>query len=441
MTTRIALAALAALLIAPLSAETPSLAHQQLEKTVENSRIIYIDGKPDSAKAVAERDSMYHEMISFYYNQFRHFDDPVAPFFQFMSREAGLSMGIGGVVRMRGYFDFDGISDSPAFSPYLIPVPSSPTDRRQLGTTPAGTCLYFMVLGRNKLFGVYQLYIEANFNGYHSRDFKLKHAYATFRDFTVGLATSTFADVAAQTPMVDANGAANKIAPGNVLVRYMPQIGKHWVMAVSLEDPSAPANYRTDGTECAKVRNWTPDIYAFLQYQWARDQHLRLSGMYRYMPYRNLIEEKNRSVNGWALQLSTVARPLPQLTFYGSGVYGRGYTSVMNDLLIGSYDMMADTDRPGHMYSPYAYGWNFGVQYHFRPNLFSCVGLGQVRYLAREVTDPSEYRHGELFMANLFWNPTPRSQVGIEYDFGRRNNQGGAHATAHRIGAMVQFSF
>lgn len=99
MTTRIALTALAALLIAPLSAETPSLAHQQLEKTVENSKIIYIDGKPDSAKAVAERDSMYHEMISFYYNQFRHFDDPVAPFFQFMNREAGLSMGIGGVVR------------------------------------------------------------------------------------------------------------------------------------------------------------------------------------------------------------------------------------------------------------------------------------------------------------------------------------------------------
>lgn len=39
----------------------------------------------------------------------------------------------------------------------------------------------FRVLGRNKSLGDYQLYIETNFNGYASRDFHLKKAYAMLK--------------------------------------------------------------------------------------------------------------------------------------------------------------------------------------------------------------------------------------------------------------------
>ena len=154
-----------------------------------------------------------------------------------MSRDARMSMGLGGAVRMRGYYDWGGAVPSPAFAPYMIPIPADPASMRQFGTTPAGTCLFFQVLGNSEVFGKFQLYIEANFNGYQARDFHLKKAYAQFRDITVGLASSTFSDPAAQTPMIDANGAANKIAPCNVLVRYMPTIAGRWVVAVSAESP------------------------------------------------------------------------------------------------------------------------------------------------------------------------------------------------------------
>ena len=56
-----------------------------------------------------------------------------------------------------------------AFSPYLIPIDKNPTKMRHFDTTPAGTCLFFRVIGRNKTLCYYQLYIEANFNGCHSR--------------------------------------------------------------------------------------------------------------------------------------------------------------------------------------------------------------------------------------------------------------------------------
>ncbi len=423
----------------PASASQPSLTHQQTKKLIDNTKIIYIDGKPDSLTQKAVEDSIKNEFINFYYDQFRHFNDPAAPYFQFMSRGNGISMGIGGAVRMRAYYDFAGALPIAAFSPYMIPIPKSETDRRQLGTTPAGTCLFFTVLGRNSFFGKYRLYIECNFNGYGSRDFKLKKAYAQFRDFTVGYAPSTFSDLTAQTPMVDANGPANKIAPSNVLVRYMPTVGR-WVFAVSAESPDSPANYTVD-ENCAKVRNWSPDLCGFIQYQWALDQHIRLSGMYRNMSYRNLLKEKNYNVAGWGVQLSGVVKPLPQLTGYFSGCYGHGYTSVLNDLLMGKYDLMADPLEPGSMYSPGAYGWSAGLQYNFRPNLFTTVSMGQVRYLPQRKVSPDEYRYGQIIAANIFWNPTPRAQFGLEFDYGKRKNQSGADGTAHRIGAMVQFSF
>ena len=182
-------------------------------------------------------------------------------------------------------------------------------------------------------------------------------------------------------------------------------------------------------------------VDTFIQYQWAKGQHVRLSAMYRLMSYRNLVEEKNTNVSGWGLQLSSVANPLPQITTYLTASYGHGYTSTLADMQIGNYDLISDINYPGKMYSPAAYGWSAGVQYNFKPSLFSTVSMSQVRYLPKRMTDGGEYRYGQLVTVNLFWNPSPRTQFGIEFDWGRRKNQSGVSRTAKRVGALVQFSF
>ena len=77
---------------------------------------------------------------------------------------------------------------------------------------------------------------------------------------------------------------------------------------------------------------------------------MRLSGLYRTMPYRNLLQQSNRDVAGRrGLQLSGVGRPSTNTTIYFSGSYGHGYTSVLNDLLMGSYDLMPDPLDAGRM--------------------------------------------------------------------------------------------
>lgn len=401
--------------------------------------MIYLKkGKGDDSDSIAiVRDSIYHAISAFYYDQFRHTQDPEAPTFLFMSKSSQMLMGIGGVVRMRAWYDWGGAIPGNGFMPYLIPIPENKLSTRKLGTTPAGTALFFQMLGQSK-FGSYRLYIEANFNGYGGRDFHLKKAYAEFRDFTVGYANSTFSDPGAMAPTVDAQGAANKLAKTDVLVKYMPTIKDRFTIAVSLENPSSKIN-STDG-ETAATSDWMPDLAAFLQYQWSQGQHVRLAGIIRTLGYCDLIAGRNHNVASWALQLSSVAHPWVPVTTYATVNYGRGYGSLLNDMLAGAYDLIPDNGTPGRMYAPYSYGYCLGVQYNFTPMLFASCGFSQAHYLPNRAA-PSEYKYGWVADINIFWNILPRLQVGAEFDYGKRMNFDGAHRYAHRIGAMCQFSF
>ena len=424
---------------AVLPAKAQSYVDQQIDSLAQSHKFINIDRSGIGADNQAYVDSIRQKITMFYYDQFRHFSDPAAPYFLFMSKDANLAMGIGGCVRLRGYFDWGGAIPASGFAPYLIPMTPDPTNMRQLGTTPAGSTLFFRVLGRNKTLGDYQLYIEANFNGYQGRDFHLKKAYAMINDFTIGYANSTFGDPAALPPTVDAQGPNNKISPTSTLIRYMPTIKDHWVVAASIETPSN--QLAVDNVQTKKVTNWVPDFAVFGQYQWARGQHVRLAGILRTLSYLNMVAEQNHNIAGWGVELSSVAHPAYPLTTYVTLSYGKGYQSLCGDMMIGAYDLTGDPDQPGMMYAPASFGWCVGVQYNFRPNLFMSVSASQNRYLPSKTVSPDEYKYGLCGDVNIFWNLTPRMQVGAEFDLGMRRNFSGEHRWARRIGAMAQFSF
>lgn len=439
MLTRLSHLLLFASIVVCANAAERSHVDSQIDSTLKSNKIIQIDGKQLSAENKAYVDSVRQQISKFYYDQFRHFQDPGAPYFLFMSKDAGLAMGIGGAVRMRGYYDWGGAIPASGFAPILIPMSPSPTAMRNFGTTPAGTCLFFRVIGRNKTLGDYQLYIEANFNGYNSRDFHLKKAYAIINDFTVGYAASTFSDPAAVPPTVDAQGPNNKISPTAVLVRYMPVFKNKWYVAVSAETPSKALD--TDGASTAPVNSWLPDFAAFVQYEWAAGQHVRLAGIARTLSYRNILKEQNHNELGWGVQLSSVAHITKPLTSYVTVSYGKGHESLSGDLQVGNHDLVPVPGEPGHLYTPAAFGWCVGLQYNFRPNLFMTIQASESHYMLRKGASPDEYKKGLFSAINVFWNMTPRMQVGAEFDLGRRENRSGEHRYARRIGAMCQFSF
>lgn len=414
-----------------------SLVDRQEDSLRHNHKIIYIDGTPYNITQ-QHIDSLQQLIDRFYFDQFRNFSDPAAPYFLFMSKDSQLAMGIGGCVRMRGWYDWGGAIPANGFAPYLIPMVPDPTNMRKFGTTPSGSTLFFRVIGRNKKFGEYQLYIEANFNGYKGKDFHLKKAYAMINDWTIGYAPTTFSDPAALPPTVDASGPNNKLSSTSVLVRYLHPLDKHWTIAASLETPETAV---TESDSTKKVSEWLPDAAAFIQYAWGRTEHIRLSAIARTLSYRDLIAGKNYNKIGWGLLLSAVGHPTPQTTIYGNVCTGQGFESLCGDLQIGNYDLVPVPGEEGKMYTPWAVGWNIGIQYNFLPNLFASVTFSESRYLARKGTAGSEYKWGNFLAANVFWNLTPRIQCGLEFDTGERKNIDGRHRRAQRIGAMAQFSF
>ena len=213
----------------------------QKEALLRDHKIIYIDGKPANADSTERQDSIRNLVENFFYDQFQSFSDPAAPYFLFMGRNDELAMGIGGCVRIRGWYDIDAAIPANSFTPYLIPMVKDPANNSRIGATPAGSTLFFRVIGKNKTIGDYQLYIEANFNGYGGTDFHLKKAYAQLNNVTVGYASSTFSDPAALPPTVDANGPSNKISPTSVLVRWMKTYKTRWTVAGSVELPKNAA--------------------------------------------------------------------------------------------------------------------------------------------------------------------------------------------------------
>lgn len=406
-----------------------------MDSLMNDHKIIFY-GQGDDPQADSIRTLVEH----FYYDQFRNFQDPAAPYFLFMSRDANLAMGIGGMVRMRGYFDWGGSVNQPAFSPYFIPVTKDPLTKNRLGTTPAGTALFFRVIGRNKRLGDYQVYIEANFNGYGGRDFHLKKAYATINDWTIGYAASTFGDGAAVPPTVDSNGPTMKMDGTNVLVRYMHTFKKSGiVVAASLETPSM--SIQDEGSDVAARSQYIPNIAAMVQYEWAKDEHVRLSAITRFLPYRDMLTGKNHTPVGYGVQFSTVFRPISPLKVYATFNTGKSYSNFGGDFLLGKYDLVVDPKTPGRLRTTPGFGYFVGLQYNFTPQLFVSTTFGQGRYLPTPDPEGTDYKYGLYSATNIFWNVTPRIQFGAEFNIGKRQDFDGSHGWARRVGALAQFSF
>ncbi|MBD5187771.1 MAG: hypothetical protein HDS96_01445 [Bacteroidales bacterium] len=425
--------------LAPALAAAPSLFAQQhltdaqIEAKAASTKFIYIDGKNVNA------DSLRAVVTQFYYDQFRNSQDPDMPYFMFMSKGANMMLGVGGGVRLRAFYDWNGAMPTNAFSPYTIPIPADASASRRFNTTPSGTYFNLRLIGHNDVIGAYGLYIEADFTGYNGRDLKLKKSYAVVRDFTVGYASSTFSDAAAQPAIVDAAGPNNKFSNTNVLVRYMPCFKNKWYVAASIETPSTAIDVSRGGVKAAS--NWLPDAAAFVQYEWAKGQHVRLSGIVRSLSYMTTANDLHHNLAGWGVQASAVGKPEQHLTLYATVNYGHGYAGLGGDLLHGQYDLVSNPENPTELYAPAAMGWCAGVQYNFRPNLFATLAASQTHYMPRDGVAPNEYKHGTMACANVFWSIIPRLTVAAEYDWGMRRNFSGEHKAASRVNVSAMFTF
>lgn len=406
---------------------------QGRQEIIDDVHVVRIGGDQDKDST---QNSMHDFLQMFYEDQYRHFYDPDAPTFLFMSRDGNLGFGVGGKVIVRGWFDWNGSQDTPGFFPYDIAIPRNPTERHDLGASLNSSALYMTLLGRRPKFN-YMVYLQAAFS---DKTFKLKKAYVRVNDFTIGLANTTFEDGDAIVPTVESQGPNGQAGKTQVLARWQHDFRKGWSLGAGVEFPSSDQDV-VDG-KTAACRDYVPDFAVMGQYAWdGGDSHVRLSALLRTMTYRNLLTQTDHNVTGWGVQLSGMANIIKPLVVYYSAMVGQGIGSYQGDLSEGAYDLVGVSNEEGKMVAPLAMGLTAGVQYWWSSKFYSCLALGETQYYQKHPLSTDQYRYGLYGAVNLFYKITPRFLSGIEYVTGKRKNHDGAHAGANRVTAVLTYSF
>ncbi|MDE7402885.1 MAG: hypothetical protein K2M87_05695 [Muribaculaceae bacterium] len=421
-----------------ISLRTHTADEIKIEKLKHELNIISLGNCDAANSSVSHEDSIKRLVDLFFYDQYHHFQDPLAPYFMLMSKDAKLGLGIGGAVRLRGWCDFGGSIPANGFVPYLIPVPANPEYRRTLKGTPGGTALFLRIIGRNPILGDIIGFVQTDFSALDNT-LKLKKAYVSISDWTIGYTLTAFNDPAAEAPTIDGAGQCGTAGNSALEIRWDHDFRKPWSIGASVAMPTT--HVQANNVTTKALTDWFPDFAAYGSFRLPHNGHVRLAGMLRVIPYRNLITRKNHSKAGWGVQLSSVVYPIPRLAIYAEANTGRGYSSYMGDLQIGQYDLINDPDKEGNMYAPWSMGLNLGCKYNFRHNVYACMALAEARYFDKRGSAPDEYKYGLYGSWSIFWEPTTRMQLGAEYLHGRRTNMNHAHGSANRADILFQFSF
>lgn len=75
------LLSVAAISLAANAQTSKSLADEHIDSLLTSNKVIFLDGKPAEDEARLYVDSLRRRISEFYYDQFRHFQDPGAPYF------------------------------------------------------------------------------------------------------------------------------------------------------------------------------------------------------------------------------------------------------------------------------------------------------------------------------------------------------------------------
>lgn len=367
-----------------------------------------------------------------------HFNDPSAPRFLFVDREGNTALGIGGYIEATGMYDFDGAIDNNGFVTNQISVPYNPKLRNRLRFDASHSRLFLRLVRRTRL-GMLTAYVENSFaQGADGYGFNVKQAYLRLGNVQAGYSRSLFNDGASASPTIDYQGTCGNITGTNGGVSYTPLLGGGFKVGIAAEMPSA--DY-TLGSDAETISQRVPDIPAYIQYGWnGGSNHVRLSGIFRDLSYRDMVSGTNRLTAGWGVQLSGVTDCTDYVTLYYQAVYGQGIARYINDLSGYGYDLLP-SDEPGRLQAPHSLSLTGTVQFNVTKDLEVSGTYSFNRLYNQSETGGLAYRRAAYVAVNAFYTCFEDMQVGVEYLHGSRHNMDGDYGCANRIMAMVKYSF
>jgi len=276
---------------------------------------------------------------------------------------------------------------------------------------------------------------------------RLRHAYGQWGKFGAGQYWSPFMDIDVFPNSLEYWGPSGMAFFRNVQVRYMPLTGKNHV-TVALEKPggSGDAGGYNDFIEAKQLKTHFkyPDLSA--EYRRAEDWgYVEIAGMLRRLEWDDFsgtAPDLSGSATGWGFNLSTNVKVGPNdSTLKASVLYGEGVQNYMND---STADLATVEVAPG---DPPVLGvkvipvWGAVLFYdiYWNEHWTSSVGFSLISLdYDGTAADPDTFVDGRYALANLQYHPVDKVMVGVEYQYGKRENFSDGWTYSDN---RIQFSF
>lgn len=281
--------------------------------------------------------------------------------------------------------------------------------------------------------------------------FHLINAYGEIGKFLMGQTASVFMDQAVFPVTLDYWGPMSRVFIFNVQLRYTPIREEKQRLAFAIERPGATADGGDDVTSIqldnVKPYYRLPNFVAHYRRNgsWG---HAQVAAVAKLMNWhdRNASSAQDLSGTafGWGWTASTAVNAGKHIQFKFQVVQGEGMESHIADApadVVPTYDP-ANTMTPVKGIAQPVFGFFGFTEIRWNKSLHTTAGYSMERVGNGDLQAPGAFRRGQYALLNLRYEPWKNLQMGLEYQYGRRDNRSdGFSSHASKVQASFKFNF
>jgi len=290
--------------------------------------------------------------------------------------------------------------------------------------------------------------------------FRLRHAWATYKDFGMGQTWSNFMDIDIFPNTIDYWGPTGMVFYRNQQARYTFPMGDDDEFAVSLENPDTALSVgQFRDTDNCNIPNAPPDCAStdstaeqvFQAYNDVPDLtgryrqngdfgHFQVAGIVRKLGYERLDNGDKDYETGWGLNTSTALNTWGADMLKLQVAYGEGIGNYMND---GGLDIAPDSANILEANAETVPIWGLSTYYdHFWNDQWATtVGWSMIDLDTSDGQDPTEFKQGQIATINLLHYPADHVMLGTEFSWGEREDISGNVGSDYRVQFSLKVDF
>ncbi|WP_447506047.1 DcaP family trimeric outer membrane transporter [Acinetobacter pittii] len=269
--------------------------------------------------------------------------------------------------------------------------------------------------------------IELDFFGGSNRDqFRIRHAYLQYKNWTIGQTTSTFVAPEYMASSVDFVGYSGGAIHRTPLIAYSDKFKSNLLFQLSLEDP------KYTSTTDPEVQFKIPVLATKIKY----NPNDKISSSLRsFISQKKVLDE---DLTSWGMGFGGEYQITPKLNLKGNYYHIKGdgryvlwsnpsYIIDNKNIIVNEFDSI-----------------NVGLSYKFSEKFSSTVGYGLMQYKNQDNESINflnqNKKHSQSWI-NLFYRPQKPLLFGIEYVYGKRETYSKLTGEENRINFMASYSF